>query len=277
VDTEDRLKLTVADLMSRELVTCRADADLATVAAKLARHRVHAVFVVDDAGEPSGVVSDFDLLAGEWMADDADSLEMMRGLTARDLMTVPVHSIHEDAVAADAAAQLIELQIGRLLVTDHDGKPVGVISVSDLVAVLGARSGERRCVRDVMSQAMVTCLPDTSIEAAAIAMTERRSRSIVVIDEQGKAAGVITGIDLLSLFRDGAGGAVSELMTTPVVACEADATLSDAADRMISREVHRLVVVDPARHDGAPIGVLSSADIVAEMAQEGSVWRRAGV
>jgi CBS domain-containing protein len=277
VDTEDRLKLTVADLMSRDLVTCLADADLATVAAELARHRVHAVFVLDDASEPSGVVSDFDLLAGEWMADDADSLEMMRGLTARDLMTAPVHSIHENTAAADAAAQLIELQIGRLLVTDRDGKPVGVISVSDLVAVLGARSRERRCVRDVMSQAMVTCLPDTSIEAAAIAMTERRSRSIVVIDEKGKAAGVITGIDLLSLFRDGASGAVSELMTTPVVTCEADATLSDAADRMISREVHRLVVVDTARHDDAPIGVLSSADIVAEMAQEGSAWRRAGV
>jgi CBS domain-containing protein len=131
VDTEDRLKLTVADLMSRDLVTCLADADLATVAAELARHRVHAVFVLDDASEPSGVVSDFDLLAGEWMADDADSLEMMRGLTARDLMTAPVHSIHENAAAADAAAQLIELQIGRLLVTDRDGKPVGVISVSD--------------------------------------------------------------------------------------------------------------------------------------------------
>jgi CBS domain-containing protein len=277
VDKDDRLKLSVAGLMNRDLVTCRGDADLATVAAKLARHRVHAVFVLDDAGEPAGVVSDFDLLAGEWMADDADSLAMMRRMTARELMTAPVHSIREDATAADAAARLKELQIGRLLVTERDGNPVGVISVSDLVAVVGARSRERRCVRDVMSQAMVTCLPDTSIEAAAIAMTERRSRSIVVIDEQGNAVGVITGVDLLSVFRDGASGAVSELMTTPVVTCEADATLSDAAERMISREVHRLVVVDPARHDGAPIGVLSSADIVAEMAQEGSAWRQASV
>jgi CBS domain-containing protein len=234
----------------------------------------HAVFVLDDAGEPVGVVSDFDLLAGEWMADDPESLETMRRMTARELMTAPVESIDEDATAAEAASRLMELHIKRLLVRDRDGRPAGVISVSDLVAVLGLRSLSRRNVREVMSRAFVTCLPDTSVEAAARAMTDRRTRSIVVVDEHGRAAGVITGTDLLSLYRRGQGGTVSMLMTTPVVTCETDATLTDAAELMLDREVHRLVVVETGGDRDTPIGVVSTADIVAEMAQEGSVWQR---
>jgi CBS domain-containing protein len=273
VNTEDRLKLRVADLMTRDVISCRGDADLAAVAGKLARHHIHAVFVLDHAGEPSGVVSDFDLLAGEWMADDAEGLETMRRMTACELKSAPVESIGEDATAAEAAARLEELHVGRLLVRNREGRPAGVISVSDLVAPLGMRSRERRCVRDVMSRAIVTCLPDTSAEDAARAMTERRSRSIVVVDEHGRAVGVITGADLLSLYRQNVGDTVSALMTTPVVTCEAEVTLTDAAELMISREVHRLVVVEPSGERETPIGVVSTADIVAEMAQEGSVWQ----
>jgi CBS domain-containing protein len=234
------------------------------------------VFVLDDAGQPCGVVSDFDLLAGEWMADDAAGLETMRTMTARELMTAPIESIAEDAPATEAAARLKRRHIGRLLVRDRDGAPTGVISVSDLVAALGPRSRERQRVRDVMSHAIVTCLPDTPIEFAALAMTERHSRSIIVVDEQGHAVGVISGTDLLALYHEGAGATVADLMTQPAVTVEADVTLTDAADEMISSEVHRLVVVEPAEHGDAPIGTVSTADIVAEMAQESSVWRRPG-
>jgi CBS domain-containing protein len=260
--------------MTRDVISCGGDADLAAVAAKLARHHIHAVFVLDDNDEPAGVVSDFDLLAGEWMADDPESLETMRRMTAEELMTGPVESIAEDATAAEAAARMIERHIGRLLVKDREGKAAGVISVSDLVAALGLRPLERRSVRDVMSRAFVTCLPDTPVEAAARAMADRRSRSIVVVKEDGRAAGVITGTDLLSLYHGRADATVSTLMTTPVITCDPDLTLTAAAELMIDREVHRLVVVEAGGTGAAPIGVISTADIVAEMAQEGSVWRR---
>jgi CBS domain-containing protein len=124
-----------------------------------------------------------------------------------------------------------------------------------------------------MSRAMLTCLPDTPIERAALAMTERHSRSIVVVDEHGRATGVLTGIDLLSVYERDGDGTVSEHMTSPVVTCDAEATLSAAAELMISREVHRLVVIEPLEHGDAPVGVLSTADIVGEMAHECSAWR----
>jgi CBS domain-containing protein len=65
-------------------------------------------------------------------------------------------------------------------------------------------------------------------------------------------------------------------MKGPLITADPDLVLADAADLMIGHEVHRLVVVDPKCADGAPIGIVSTADIVAEMAQERSVWQRAG-
>jgi CBS domain-containing protein len=51
------------------------------------------------------------------------------------------------------------------------------------------------------------------------------------------------------------------------------ATLREAADLMIENHHHRLVVVDPEHPQSMPLGVISSYDIVNEMAQPGSVWR----
>ncbi len=269
-NTED---LRVTDLMTRGIITCPRDASLGVVAATLARKRIHSVIVVDDAGNPSGVLSDFDLLAGEWLGADSEGLRTMRAITAGELMSSPIEAIDAGAFAADAAELMQQRHLSRLLVTEH-GAAVGVISVSDLVAPLGRPSGSRRCVGDVMSRAIVTCPPDISLEAASRAMTELRSRSIVIISEGGQAAGVITGNDLLSLYRSGESrGTVAELMNTPIT-CGPDLTLSEAADMMIRHEVHRLVVVDPSRPDRAPIGIVSTSDIVAEMAYERSVWQQ---
>jgi CBS domain-containing protein len=91
----------------------------------------------------------------------------------------------------------------------------------------------------------------------------------------GRAVGVITGSDLLSLYELSQQHlTLADLMTAPIP-CVPDLELSDAADLMIRHEVHRLVVVDPSRPDGAPIGIVSTSDIVAEMAHEHSVWRQA--
>jgi hypothetical protein len=42
---------------------------------------------------------------------------------------------------------------------------------------------------------------------------------------------------------------------------------------MLKEEVHRLLVADPDAPDGFPLGIVSTADLVAEMAEPGSVWR----
>jgi CBS domain-containing protein len=265
----------VRDLMTDEIIACARSATLASVASIMTRRGIHAVFVLDDLGRPSGVISDFDLLAGEWLANNPERLETMRQMTAGELMTMPVERIGAGETAVVAAARMRERHVSRLLVTDDNGSAIGVISVSDLVAPLGRPSGGRQTVRDVMSHAIVTCSPETTLQAAARAMTQRRSRSIVAVDGHGHAVGVLTGNDLLSLYNTGDRDApVSKLMSPPIT-CDADLPLPEAIDLIISNEVHRLVVTDSSRGpEAGPTGIVSTADIVAEMAYERSVWQQ---
>jgi CBS domain-containing protein len=248
---------TVRDLFHPGLLTCPPDALPDEIAALLVRHRVHALFVADGDSLPEGVVTDADLLA----ATGASA-----GATARDLMSSPVASIDVDAPLAEAARRLRDERLGRLLVSE-DGRAAGVLSVSDLVAALGhVPARVRGTVAEVMSHGIVVCQRMTPLTAAARAMTERRSRSIVVLDAAGRPAGVVTGHDLLRLHEDDGGPAtVADLAGEPLT-IGPDASLEDAAATMALHRVHRLLVVDPSPAGAAPVGLISTSDIVAALA-----------
>lgn len=262
----------VRDLMRPNLITCPPGTRLGEAAGMLVRHHVHAIIVADPTGLQQGVVSDTDLLAGEWLSNDAASLEAMRNLTARDIMSTPVLTIDAEAPAREAAARMRAERVHRLVVTEME-RGIGVISVSDLVASLKPVSLERRVVGDVMSRGLVVCRADTPVGAAARAMAERRSRSIVVADVDGHPLGVVTGFDLLGLVEGGdARQPVSSLMHAPITITPG-ASLREAADLMLRHHLHRLVVIDPGHPDGMPLGLISTSDIVVEMAAPGSVWQ----
>lgn len=261
----------VSDLMSSPAITCRGEATLGELAQLLVARRVHGVVVPGDDGSVAGVVSDTDLLAGEWLATDAESFETMRGLSAFDLLTTPPVTIDAAADARDAAELLRTQRLGRLVVL-QEGKLAGVLATSDFVGLLAGGPVARGSVADVMSHGVVACREQTTVRQAARAMTDRRSRSLVVVSPTGRPLGVVTGSDLLALVHDGAAERrVDELMHEPYT-ISPTATLREAADELLRREVHRLLVVDPADSDAFPLGVVSTTDIVAEMAAPGSPW-----
>ncbi len=267
------MTLRVRDLMRTNLITCPPNTTLGAAAAMLARYQVHAIVVADPSGLQQGVVSDVDLLAGEWLSKNQDDLNAMRTMTAEQLMSTPVATIDADAPASEAAVRMRDERIHRLVVTEHE-RGIGVLSVSDLVRVLIPSLPERQTVGQVMSRGIVVCREDTPVSAAARAMTERRSRSVVVVNTHGRPLGVVTGFDLLPFVIDGNGDAlVSVLMRAPIT-IGPEASLREAADRMLQEHIHRLVVVDPAHPEGMPLGLISTSDIIMEMAAPGSVWQK---
>lgn len=262
----------VSDVMHRGLLTCVPSTTLGDAAALLAERRVHALVVAEPGGPPLGVLADFDLLAGEWLARDEASRETMAHMTAGELMTAPPRTIDATADVREAAERLHRERLARLLVVDA-GDAIGVVAVSDLVATLGADDGDGHLVRDAMSRGFVACGPDTPLRSLARAMSERRSRSVVVLGRQGDVLGVVTGTDLLPHVAAGETGATAADLLHPPLTIGPDATLREAADALVGAEVHRLVVVDPASPHDLPLGVLSTFDVVAYMARRGSGWR----
>ena len=262
----------VSDLMSGPVVSCRADASLGEVAALLVERQIHGVVVLDDAGRPAGVVADTDLLAGEWLATNAESLETMRTMTAGEMMTAPPVTIDAAASIAEAAARLDAEQLARLIVTREE-LAIGVIATSDLVRHVGQGRLGRGTVADVMSHGLVACRTATTVRQVARVMTARHVRALVIVGEDGRPLGVVTGTDLLPLVDSDAGERlVEELMHAPIT-IGPEASLREAADLMLEHAIHRLVVVDPRAPESVPLGIIATTDIVAEMAEPGSVWR----
>jgi predicted transcriptional regulator len=256
------------------LLTCRPDATLGQVAVLLNQHHVHALIVADRDGRTLGVISDFDLLAGEWLSSDPESLATMRKLTAADLMSHPVDSVEANVPLSEAVNQLIDKEVSRLLVTEN-GKAVGVISLSDFVAGIAQQEKPRReMVGDVMSDAILVCRGKTPILSAARTMTEAGWRSVLVVDAKGKTLGVVSGRDLLPLLKNGVDEKllVRDVMH-PAMTIDIHANLREAADMMIKHHYHRLVVTDQNEPEAFPLGIISSFDIVAAMAKPGSIWQ----
>lgn len=273
--TESPMTILVKDLMHPGVFTCKATATLGQVATLLNQHNVHALFVTDRDGRIIGVITDFDLMAGEWLSSDEESLAVMRKLTAADLMSHPVDSVDANITAAEAANHILKKKVSRLLVTENE-KPVGTLAISDFVAsITKSIKSKRRTVGDVMSDAILVCRGKTPVASAARAMTSSGWRSVLVVDIKGKVLGVVSGHDLLRFVKEG----VDESLTVrdvmhPALTIDINASLREAADLMIQNHYHRLVVVDKDDPDAFPLGAISTFDIVAEMARPDSVWQK---
>lgn len=264
----------VRDLMHRGLITCRQGTSLGEAALLLHNHHIHSLIVADRDGRPVGILSDFDLLAGEWLSADSETLATMRKITAGDLMSYPITSVEASVSVQEAARLMLDKEIGRLLVTE-DSVPVGVIASSDFVAsIAGNEAIQRQTVADVMSDAILVCREQTPITSAARTMTQARMRSVLVVNAQGKPLGVVSEHDLMKLIQNGSvqGMPVSDVMHA-ILTIDMHASLREAADMMIQNHHHRLIVVDGNQPEAFPLGIVSSFDIVAEMARPGSAWQ----
>jgi IMP dehydrogenase len=199
----------------------------------------------------------------------------MRKLTAGELMSSPIETVEADVSIKAAAHRLIEKDINRLLVTEKS-VPVGVISISDFVSSVAREEKPlRETVADVMSDAILVCRDKTPVTSAARTMTQAGWRSVLVVDAKGTPMGVVSGKDLLPYVVNG----VDEKLTVrdimhPALTIDIHAPLREAANLMIQKHNHRLVVIDQDDPQAFPLGVISSFDIVAEMAKPDSIWQK---
>ena len=108
--------------MSSPAITVPAHATRGQIADTLARNRISAVPVVDDAGAVLGLVSEYDLLAKS-------------GTVAREVMTTAVISVSVDTAVVDIRHLLVDRRIGRVPVLS-EGRLVGIVSRHDVVALI---------------------------------------------------------------------------------------------------------------------------------------------
>jgi signal-transduction protein with cAMP-binding, CBS, and nucleotidyltransferase domain len=101
-------------------------------------------------------------------------------------------SIEADASVYDAAKQMIDANVGAMLVS-VDGRISGIVTERDYLrrVTLEGRSDKETPVREIMSSPLIVVAPDTSVEECMSLMTERRIRHLPVA-EHGEIVGVIS-------------------------------------------------------------------------------------
>jgi len=86
----------------------------------------------------------------------------------------------ERRTAGEVARIMLSSEVGSVVVVSGDGRPVGIVTSRDLIEVVAAGSGERP-VSDLMSRDLVSLAPSAFAYEAALAMTDRRIRHILVV------------------------------------------------------------------------------------------------
>ena len=145
-------------------------------------------------------------------------------------------------------------------------------------------------VTDVMTRDVVAVAPETSLETAARLLSSRHITGVPVVATDGRPVGVVTLSDLVDPDRatgerEGypvyyvlsgntaqavgeelsvGGGRVSDVMSPFVLSIEANATVVEAANRLLAEDVHRLLVMDGQRL----VGIVTSTDLLRAFVKE---------
>jgi CBS domain-containing protein len=125
---------TAADLMSSNPVSIPQDAPVAEAVTLLADRGLSAAPVIDEAGNPRGVISRDDILIHE--RERLASPRTAAGPdTSRvaDLMTPAIFSVTPDAGAREVVRQLLELKVQQLFVVDDSGALIGSVCARDVL------------------------------------------------------------------------------------------------------------------------------------------------
>jgi CBS domain-containing protein len=157
---------------------------------------------------------------------------VLRADTAADLMTGNPVSVSEDATLREALALLIDRGYSAAPVIDRTGRPVGVLSGTDILVHhretveqlpeaaesydrkelkepdggplgrgLQVEKVDRARVRDLMTPAVFCVSPETAAAKVIGDLVALRVHRLFVVDEAGVLVGVISSQDVLRHLR----------------------------------------------------------------------------
>lgn len=125
----------------------------------------------------------------------------------------------------------------------------------------------RHRVADLMASPIVTLAATETVAAAAGLMADRRVSSVLILDGDGRAAGILTERDVIRLLARRGGQALTaradSAMSTPVHTVEADSLVYRAMARMARLGLRHLPVVDAERR---PLGMLTAGALLRQRA-----------
>ena len=221
--TLDEIK--VAEAMTKDLVTVDPAKSIKTAAHLMVKHKIGGLPVVDRGGGLAGIITRTDLLRafGDRYAEELKVADIMRTEFPR---ARPTHSIFY-------VLRLLEADpVKKVVVTDEEGRPLGVIAEKDIALayvpsfLLRARGKDRYLrmkvvdplkdkivslrnylvpvAEDIMTRDPITVTPDEDAAEAAKTMVRERIGCLPVVGQDGRLVGIVTKYDYVLVLSKGA-------------------------------------------------------------------------
>jgi CBS domain-containing protein len=124
-------------------------------------------------------------------------------MLVKDIMSSPVVTTEEEAPSNKVALLMDENDLGCVIVTNKEGKPLGIITERDLVIRVLSKNLKPDAVkaREIMTSPLVTIEPEATINEAAKRMSRTDIRRLGVL-YKGNLAGIISSKDILNVMPE---------------------------------------------------------------------------
>jgi CBS domain-containing protein len=118
-------------------------------------------------------------------------------------------------------------------------------------------------VKDYMAKDLVTFSPETNVLSAIRTLLKHKISGAPVVDDNNQVVGMISEKDCLQTFLGSSyynemGELVSEIMTSPVITVDANASIVEVAEKFLKNNYRRFPVLE----QGELIGQISRRDIL---------------
>lgn len=125
----------VKEAMNQGVITVNSESKPLDAFKKMYKEGVRRLFVLDDNGDPKGVVSYSDLIGV--LGSLRPTNNEMASLKISDIMSEDVMTIDSDNGIEDAANLMVRADVSGLLVLEKN-RPVGVITRTDICRMVAA-------------------------------------------------------------------------------------------------------------------------------------------
>jgi CBS domain-containing protein len=126
-------------------------------------------------------------------------------------------------------------------------------------------------ISEIMTRGAFCASSEQSVDSVSATFLERGISGAAVIDERGRAIGVVSKTDLI---RGRYAKSIGDVMTPVAFTMKENAPISQAAALMAFEGIHRLPVVSSS---GEVVGIVSSIDVLRWIAERDGYMVRARV
>jgi CBS domain-containing protein len=124
-------------------------------------------------------------------------------LVAKDILEKDFLSMPEDTTLYQATQQMKTSRHGFVIVTNNEGKPVGIVTEWDIVSKVVAEGKDPKKVRleELMTRDLITVDPEDGIDELSQFMATKGIRRVLVVAD-GSVLGIITSRTVLARLKD---------------------------------------------------------------------------